>query len=83
MYSDSDFLKRILHQKSNIWYIDKVKRWELMSIVRTRQCTIVSIGNHEKGMEDAFLRPLTMRWNVYLKSLFFYDRPKREDDEYD
>ena len=63
-------LKRILHQKSNIWYIDKVKGWELMSIVRTRQSTIVSIGNHEKGMKNALFSPLTMKCLISIKESY-------------
>ena len=34
-------LKRIFHQKSNIWYIDKIKPSK----------HIISIGNHEKGIQ--------------------------------
>ena len=54
-------LKRILDQKSNIWwYIDQIKGWVLISNEEPSK-HIVSIGNHEKGMKNAFSAPL--QWN--------------------
>ena len=72
MYSETDFTPGI--QYIIYWQGKRVRTNEQFEDLSKH---IVSIGNHEKGMRNAFFSPITMKWNVFCASKNHIPRGKK------
>ena len=72
MYSETDFRPEIQYV---IYWQDK--RVSTNEQYEEPSKHIVSIGNHEKGMKNAFFSPLTMKWNMFCASKDHISRGKK------